>query len=457
MIRSTKTVLLASAASFSLLAAATGIYAQQGQTLPSDTTSVGALSSSLAVDLRTEISRLDTEIADARGIASQFEGGVLGIMSDLNTQTLSLTRSLLESRLVAEEGGTPVQIIVPVTQPDPALAAEIEQEMVRQQEIIDTAQAEVNAAGGLMAMVAMTSLQTEKVTMAQLRQAMLRARYGIAYPDMGAQPQSVSAESRSVTQPSDTTNQNNTDQENAVDRTKYAWSDPDHPEIDYSKQIFSTLDSQDFEISGWWGIQYSRADIDDSPQIFAINVSDYGGIYQTDNPSLIVACFEQEPRVVFNTDSFILTEIRSNNIPVTMRIDSDEAVQINWSKLTDNSGAGLFGKAAEDMIRDLRDAKKVFLRLAERNGETHSITIDLAGSTKVFEEVAQTCKFSLIELTSNDYKAIQTMLNAGGFDVGAPDGIWGRGSRRALMAYQAQSGLEETGVPDQATLRTMGM
>jgi hypothetical protein len=170
----------------------------------------------------------------------------------------------------------------------------------------------------------------------------------------------------------------------------------------------------------------------------------------------MVACFEQEPRVVFNTDSYIMTEYRNNNIPVTVRIDSDDAVQSNWSKLTDNSGGGLFGKAAEDMIRDLRSAEKVFLRLVERNGKTHDLTIDLAGSKKVFEAMAATCKFSLIELTSDDYRAIQTMLNAGGFDVGVPDGIWGNGSRKALTAYQAEKGLDETGVPDEATLRTLG-
>jgi len=350
MFRSTKTVLLASAASFSLLTAATSIYAQQSLTLPNDTASESTPPISLGVDLRSDISRLDAEIAEARNTASQFEGGVLRVMSELNTQTLSLTRSLLEARLIAEEGGTPVEIAVPATQPDPTLAEEIEEEMARQQEVIDAAQAEADAAGGLMAMVAMTRLQTEKVTMSQLRQAMLRARYGIAYPDMAAQNQSASAESQSVAQAPDTVDQDDTDRADTVDQTKYDWSDPDYPEIDYSKTIFSTLDSQNFEIAGWWGIQYSRADIDDSPQVFAINVSDYGGIYQTDNPSLIIACFDQEPRVIFNTDFYILTEVRSNNIPVTMRIDSDDAVQINWSKLTDNSGAGLFGKAAEDSV-----------------------------------------------------------------------------------------------------------
>lgn len=52
---------------------------------------------------------------------------------------------------------------------------------------------------------------------------------------------------------------------------------------------------------------------------------------------------------------------------------------------------------------------------------------------------------------------IQTLLNAGGFDAGTPDGVWGPGSRAAMTAFQAANGLEQTGAPDEATLSAMGI
>lgn len=49
------------------------------------------------------------------------------------------------------------------------------------------------------------------------------------------------------------------------------------------------------------------------------------------------------------------------------------------------------------------------------------------------------------------------MLNAGGFNAGTPDGVWGTGSRDALRAFQEQNGLPATGAPDRATLEALGV
>ncbi|MDE4142960.1 peptidoglycan-binding domain-containing protein [Phaeobacter gallaeciensis] len=63
----------------------------------------------------------------------------------------------------------------------------------------------------------------------------------------------------------------------------------------------------------------------------------------------------------------------------------------------------------------------------------------------------------LIKLTRDDYKAIQTMLNAGGFNAGDPDGVWGNGSKKALRKFQEANGLSATGAPDRKTLKAMGL
>ncbi|MFD2853553.1 peptidoglycan-binding protein [Seohaeicola zhoushanensis] len=71
--------------------------------------------------------------------------------------------------------------------------------------------------------------------------------------------------------------------------------------------------------------------------------------------------------------------------------------------------------------------------------------------------MAEACHFSLLDLGREDYKAVQTLLNAAGFDAGTPDGQWGPGSRKAMAEYQASVGLPETGTPDRATLVRMGI
>ncbi|WP_299153394.1 lytic murein transglycosylase [uncultured Tateyamaria sp.] len=59
-------------------------------------------------------------------------------------------------------------------------------------------------------------------------------------------------------------------------------------------------------------------------------------------------------------------------------------------------------------------------------------------------------------LTKDDRVALQTRLNARGFDAGKPDGVIGSGSRSAISAYQTSIGQPATGDPSPALLRTLG-
>lgn len=397
-----------------------------------------------------EIQELDADIAAAETSLSAYEGGALAVIATLNLETLRLTRSLLEARQAAEESGAPVEITVPAVEPDPEMATNLEQEIEIQEGVVAAARREADGSGGLMQALALTRYETERLTLAQLRQALMRARYGIAFPAGAPQAEPTTLTANAAANSGD----------DPLDNAPTAgpdWADPDFPEIDYTEAVFETLHSQGFEMTGWWAVRHSLAEIDDTPQVFAINVSDWGSTYQMNNPYLAVGCMEQQPRVIFHTDDYLLTNHRSNSIPVTVRIGDKPARQMSWSKLTSNEGAGLFDGAAESFIRDLLSAEKVFLRLEERDGEQHDISIDLAGAEDVFAETARACQFSLIELTREDFRAIQTLLNAGGFDAGTPDGVWGNGSRRAMRAYQAANGLEETGAPDPETLEKMGL
>jgi membrane-bound lytic murein transglycosylase B len=52
---------------------------------------------------------------------------------------------------------------------------------------------------------------------------------------------------------------------------------------------------------------------------------------------------------------------------------------------------------------------------------------------------------------------LQEQLNKKGFDAGAPDGIFGPGTRRALSQYQHQQGMIADGFPSKKLLETLGV
>lgn len=395
--------------------------------------------------LEAEITALEEEISGSEAAEAKYSGGVLGAISALNTETLRLTQSVLQARKVAEEAGAPIEIKVPAVQPDPKLAESILADLQAQQAVVDTAREEAAGSTGLVAAMAMTRYETERLTLSQLRQSWYRATYGIAFPMTGEPTNPVVRPNTAA------------DSETGAEVSVPTWADADFPEIDYSAAVFEQLNNEGFDLVGWWGVQRSRAAIDDSPQIFALNISDWPEGFAMSHPSLQAACIENEPRVIYNADSYLMTDFNSNTLPVTVRIGDAEARRERWSKLTSSKGAGLFGAEAVRFMANLLEEEQVFLRLEETNGKSHDLTVKLQGASSVFAAVADACKVSLLDLGPDDFRAIQTMLNAGGYDAGTPDGKWGAGSRAAMLRYQASEGLEETGTPNEETLERMGV
>lgn len=405
-------------------------------------------------DLTNEISQIDSEISSAKAEAKSYSGGLIQSLIQARVQTLELTRAILQNRKVAGEGGATVAITVPSSKPDPDRAAAILKQIDAQKGVVKAAEAAAKQSGGLVQAIALSRVETEKLTLANLRAAWLQAKYGAVLP-ISVQPPSSTA-SKSSTKAASASPAPQTDTAGATADAP-EWADPAHPEIDYTSGIFSELHKEGFKISGWWGILSSKAQIDDSPKVLSINVSDYGDGFQVSHPALQVACSEGTPAVVYNADTYIMTDYSSSTVPTTYRIDENPPQTDHWSKLTGSKGSGLFDRRGEEMIRKLYSAKKLFVRIVESNGEKHDALFNLAGARPALEAVATACKFSLLELSRDDYRAIQTMLNAGGYSAGTPDGQWGPGSRAAMKRYQEDQGLHATGVPDRPTLEKMGL
>ena len=233
--------------------------------------------------------------------------------------------------------------------------------------------------------------------------------------------------------------------------------DPDHPNIDYTLAPFEQAHNEGDQISGWWVINEQRAAIDDSPTVVAINYSAYEARSFGGLTALFAQCREGTTSIVFVQDDYLISASRRGSFDITYRIDSAPAQSTRWSELTNNKGAGLFGTGSEDFLRSLYNAENFFIRLTDGNGQSHDAEFDLAGIQDTTEAVAGACGWSTLDLSRDDYRAIQTLLNAGGFDAGTPDGVWGKGSRDAMRMFQEQNGLPTTGAPDRATLKALGV
>jgi hypothetical protein len=399
--------------------------------------------------LDAEIVAIDSQITEVDATIARYDGGLIRMLAESRREALLLLRTIVEARQEAEATGATVEVTVPAVEPDPERAEQILGEMAAQQQRVEAAERKAASAGGLIQAVALSRVETEKLTLAQLQMAYLQARYGIAFP---ITPQAVAPTTPSQDAPSPAATADGDEGTAAL-----PWADPDHPNIDYSLAPFEQAHNEGDRISGWWVINEERAAIDDSPSVFAVNYSAYDAQSYGGLTALLARCREGETSIMFVQDDFLMNSYRRNTFDISYRIDSAPAQTTRWSELTSNKGAGLFGSGSEGFLRNLYNAEGFFIRLTDGNGQNHDAEFDLAGIQDAIEAVAGACGWSTLDLSRDDYRAIQTMLNAGGFDAGTPDGVWGNGSRNAMRAFQEQNGLAPTGAPDRATLEVLGI
>lgn len=398
--------------------------------------------------LSTELVDIERQLTEIEAQAARYEGGLILTLLDARREALLLARTLVENRINAEAGAATVEVTIPAVQPDDARAAQILGEMAAVQQRIEEAEREAASGGGLIQALALSRAETEKLTLAQLQMGYLQAKYGIAFPVMLPQPATSAPAAAPAAETATTT-------EGTAQTV--AWADSRFPAIDYTLAPFEQANRDGHQISGWWTIEASRAAVDDSPQIIALNHSQFQPNNFMGQTALVARCIEGETALVFVQDDFLMNDFQRNSFEMTLRIDDQPSQQARWNSLTTNKGAGLFGPEAETFIRSIYDAERLFLRLVESNGQQHDAQFDLAGSQDAIEAVAGACGWTTLSLSTDDYRAIQTLLNAGGFDVGTPDGQWGPASQTAMRAYQASVGLPETGAPDRATLERLGV
>jgi len=395
-------------------------------------------------DLSADIANITQRIEDAENTIARFDGGVIQTLAQYRLETLKMNRALLENRNLGEQAGITSELVVPSVKPDPERAAAILADIQKQMQVIQTAETEALGSGGLVQAMAMTRVETEKLSLAQLNLAWYQAKYGIAAPQLAA----------TTTPPVSIENNNNT---SPTSNTAPAWADPTYPDIEYTADLFSNLADQGFKMAGWYGILETRAEIDDSPKVLAINFSAYNPDAFQDKRRLLIQCTEGSPSIVYDVDSYMAYNYRRDTVRVNYRIDDTDAVETEWSKLTTNKGTGVFGASSIDLMLDLMKSKKMFVRTFDNTGKTYDASFDMRGSKTAIEAVAAACGFSTLRLSKDDLKAIQALLNNAGFNAGTPDGAWGAGSKRAMRKFQESKSIGITGAPDEASLKALGI
>lgn len=364
----------------------------------------GALSQETEA-LESELADIQAQLEEAMAVASRYDGGLILSLIEGRQQALLLSQSLVQNRLAAARGEATVSIQVPAVEPDPERAQELLREIGALQSRIEKTGQEVEQVGGLIQTLALSRLETEKLTLAQLQMAYYQAAYGIAFPSMQTAERPAALVSTDMSPPLSATQ--------APDQAVYEWADPRFPAVDYSLHPFSMAYGRGEQISGWWTIDTETAVIDDSTSVHAINYSAYdpraiGGI-----TVLTARCVEGETALIMVQDDYLSSDYRTNRLSTAYRIDQRPTVESRWSSLTSNRGAGLFGREAESFIRGIYDAERLFIRVTDSRGRRADAQFDLSGGADAFDRVAAACGWTTLNLTAQDYRAIQTLLNAG--------------------------------------------
>lgn len=342
-----------------------------------------------------EVAKAEADLAEATKTASDQGQSLVGALAAARVEQLKLTLAMLRNLDLIEVGAAPTEIVAPRLPPDAEKEKAIEAELARAEGELEAATREAaRYSGGLVLAMIVSRQETTRLQIAQLTSALIEARYGIPMTAAGLRTAAlgVSETPQGGGQALDASLDTKLgDPMAGAERAPPSWADPDHPEIDYAAAPFDQFSPDDYRFAGWWAIKETQAEIDDSKQIVAINLSAVTSGYE-DPKVLIMQCREHEKAVVFRPGAYLMIDYKSSSVRVAYRIDGAKVHETRWSGLTDNKGVGAFGADATPVMVELAPAEKVFFRLTEEEGEQHDASFNLAGADKVVEAVNAACE-----------------------------------------------------------------
>lgn len=336
------------------------------------------LSDTFAADLAL----VRTQIAEAERDLTSAPGGLLGDLTRVRIGVYRLTEALLEHR--AAVAATAVSVPGVLTAPDPARIARAEAEVAAARERVAAAMAQASQSGGMIGILALTTLATERQALALAELAAVSARQGFAL----APPASGGG---STTQPAASAP--------AAEIPGTSEADDRAPDAPRSRALPAaerrTLQSLGYSVEDDWAFLSSRSRMDDTPQAHGRTQALEDFYTNRDARALLVACVEGETRLYVDVQKYLLTDYQRRTVRVTYRIDQRPPVTVNWGTSTSGRATGLWGRDAIPLIRALLDGEELLLRVVEQNNQQHQMTFSLKGFRNAAQAVAEACRWPL--------------------------------------------------------------
>jgi hypothetical protein len=349
--------------------------------------------------LFADLAKTEDDLTQAQATAGKHGDTLVGALASARVQQLLLTHAMIDNRLRAARGEAALVAAVRMITPDPLRASKIRDEIkvVEIELAAATAQAKLYSGGLVLAMI-ISREETAKLQLAQLKSGLYEAELGVAMTATGLKSElpSIVATDADAQITAPVTSTSDVSVVEAVEPVppvmeRPIWADTNFPDIDYTDDTFASLAKEGMKMLGWWAVSEVKAPVDDSLAVSGINVSAVKRGSLHGDMTLIARCHEGETAIIFNADTYLMSDYDRYKLPTVYRIDDKPSVTTNWGTLTSNQGVGLFGGDAIKFLTQIEGAKKLFVRVTEKNGQNHDALFMLDGLAAVTGRVKLAC------------------------------------------------------------------
>jgi hypothetical protein len=266
------------------------------------------IASAEALDHSADMASIKAELDIISEGAVKYEGGLIKNIISAREQILKLSFDALNFLELSKSNQITTEYTIELAAPDPERAANLLVEIQGQMEIVSQAEKEVSKSGGLLQALALSRVETEKLTLSQLRLGYYQALYGLPLA-------------------TDMSSSNQTVENDTINADSLETSEP------------TTTKSEVSEPPSNWIFSKTTDDFTDKETSYVILLPS-GSISRDAPEALIVRCDGKGGYdILVKTNGYI--GARNNSVPVRYRFGNEAAVSERWSESTTGTAAFL--------------------------------------------------------------------------------------------------------------------
>lgn len=289
------------------------------------------------LDHTSDISAIKAELSKIEQTASQYGEGLITNVLAARKETLQLSLDALNFFKLSTTDGVVREYTIELTKPDPQRAEAILAEILKQKDEIAQAEIEAAESGGLIQVLALTRVETEKLTLSQLQLGYFQAKYGLPIRSKTNLPNATTVEPEAAP---------------ASDQS--AESEP-------NGETSETLDSA---LQSPWNFSEQTDDFSDKETSFAY-LEPTSTVRRDDPKTLVVRCNGEGGYDVYMIANGYIGST-NDRIKVRYRFGKGKSVTERWNESADGKAAFLPGgyndfrtllKTGEDFVFEITDYK----------------------------------------------------------------------------------------------------